>query len=90
MKYMVEDNFVNVIGYIWMPSNVICAQQIKLQKSDVENIGAFTRENVDQWLASHAGDFSHIIDFEATIGDEWIHWKDEESECKYLDCTEGE
>ena len=92
MRYLVERNFVQVIGSIWMPAGT-CAMEYTLSRHDVESIGDFTRENVEQWLATHAGDFQSIDDFQATVGDAWLEWADEESELLYGDCmfpSEGE
>jgi hypothetical protein len=85
MRMMIERNFVNVIGKIRMPA-VTCAMRYDLSKHDVEDIGEFTLENVEQWLASHAGDFQSVEDFQATVGDQWIEWKKEESELTFNDC----
>ena len=85
MRYMMEHNFVHVIGKIWMPA-VTAAYTYDLSAHDVETIGEFTRENVESWLATHAGDFQSIDDFEATIGDAWLSWNCEESESIFNDC----
>tara|TARA_Y100000310_G_scaffold17714_1_gene17499 strand:- start:486 stop:755 length:270 start_codon:yes stop_codon:yes gene_type:complete len=82
---MVEKNWVDVIGTIWMPA-ITCAMRYPLSKYDIENIGEFTRENVDQWLTTHAGDFQDVKDFYATVGDQEIPWSSEESEFTYNDC----
>ena len=77
--------YVSVLGKIWMPA-VTAAMEYKLDDYALRNIGKFTRDNVEQWLAMHAGDFQSIIDFTAQCGDTMIPWKDEESEYKYVDC----
>jgi len=59
----------------------------ELRDYDLENIGEFTRENVDSWLSTHAGDFSSIKDFHAVAGDSEIPWKSEENELEYQDIT---
>lgn len=87
MRTVIERNFVNVIGHIWQPGIGVCAMTYTLGRYEVENIGDFTRENVEEWLTSHSGDFQEVLDFEATVGDKWISWADEESEMTYLDCT---
>lgn len=79
-------NQIQVIGRIWMPYGAVCAQCIDLTAYDIENIGELTRDNVEQWLMCHSGDFSSIIDFRADIGDFLSEWADEESECTYSDC----
>jgi hypothetical protein len=85
MRYMVEKNFVQVLGKIWMPPTAVCGYEYPLRKYDIDNIGEFTRENVEQWLAANAGDFSQIIDFYATVGDKEIPWAKEDSESRYCD-----
>ncbi len=85
MRYMVERNFVQVIGTIWMPATT-AAMEYPLSSYDVENIGKLTRENVEQWLTTHSGDFQGIDDFYATVGDTEIPWNSEESEMTYNDC----
>lgn len=84
MRYIVERNFVQVVGPIWLP-NVTAATEYKLDAFDLENIGDFTRENVEQWLCTHAGDFRHVEDFYATAGDIEIPWATEEGELAYQD-----
>lgn len=85
MKITLERNWIEVIGRIWLPP-VMCAQRIDLSAYDLENIGEPTRENVDQWLSTHTGDFQSVKDFYAVIGETVIDWEDPESECVYTDC----
>ncbi len=85
-RYMVERNYVRVVGKIWMPA-ITCAMEYPLSKYDVDNIGEFTRDNVGQWLCTHAGDFQSIQDFMASVGDKDIPWATEEGEYAYLDCV---
>ena len=94
MRYIKEENFVLVIGKIWMPHDGMVSYRYNLTPSDVGQIGEFTRKNVQIWLNTHSGDFSQIVDFKATIGDDWIEWEKEESEDIYQDaigacCEEG-
>jgi hypothetical protein len=86
MRYMVERNFVRVVGKIWLPP-VTAAMEYPLRKYDLETIGEFTRENVERWLCTHAGDFSSIIDFYATSGDIEIPWGTEDGELIWEDCV---
>jgi len=95
MKYLVRKSVVAVVGGIWMPPGAICAYDYTLTDHDVANIkdrgdGAITRDALDEWLGCHAGDFSSIKDFSASIedGDESIEipWATEDGECAYLDC----
>ena len=77
---------VQVIGKVWMPS-VTCAMEYPLSDYDLENIGKFTRRNVELWLCTHAGDFQSVEDFRAVCGDKVIEWrKGEDSECTFCDC----
>jgi hypothetical protein len=70
-----------------MPA-IICGQTLNLTPYDEANIGEITRENVEQWLATHAGDFQEIIDFEADLGDApLLPWANEESEMTFHDCV---
>ena len=85
MKFTIERNWIEVIGIIWMPA-ITCAQRIDLDSFQVSNIGEPTRENVEDWLGSHAGDFQSIEDFHAIVGKTEIAWKNEESESTYNDC----
>ena len=84
-RYMVERNYVQVVGKIWMPA-VTCAMEYPLTRHDIENIGEFTRENVEQWLCIYARDFQSIEDFHASVGDQDIPWATEDGECAYADC----
>ena len=81
---------VAVLGYIWLPNNVPCAQTIELSDYDLKNIGRFTRANVADWLSTHAGDFSHILDFEARCGKKYIKWASEDNEATYISCIYGD
>jgi len=85
MRYMVERNFVRVVGRIWMPG-VDAAYEYPLSAYDIENIGEFTRESVEYWLALNTGDFQEVTDFYATVGDAEIPWAYEESEFQFNDC----
>ena len=76
---------VQVIGKIWMPA-VPCAMDYPLSDYDLENIGEFTRENVEAWLCTHSGDFQSVEDFCAVCGDTVLDWKSEESGYTYSDC----
>lgn len=77
--------YVCVLGKIWMPA-IPAAQDYQLSDYDLRNIGEFTRENVEDWLGSNAGDFQSITDFYAVCGGTEIPWADEENECAYNDC----
>jgi hypothetical protein len=77
--------YVEVLGTIWMPMTT-AGTRYELSNYDLENIGEFTRENVDQWLGTHAGDFSSVKDFHAVCGEQEIPWESEENELEYCDC----
>jgi len=85
MKFTIERNWIEVIGVIWLPP-ITCAKRIDLSPYDMENIGEPTRENVEQWLCTHAGDFQSITDFHAIVGETDIPWATEENEFTYFDC----
>lgn len=85
VKAQVRRAYVEVYGRIWMPT-VPCAQRIELRDYDLENIEKFSRAAFEDWLGSHAGDFSEIIDFHVVVGDREIAWKSEENELNYGDC----
>lgn len=91
MRYQVSVSYVDVLGRIWMPQ-ALCSQRITLSAYDLDNMqndGAITREDVEQWLAMHTGDFSNVIDFNASI--EWngetldFPWTSEDNEMAYCD-----
>lgn len=95
MKYTVSKSLVSVIGKLWMP-NATAATSITASSYDVENMrddeGVIDRDSVEQWLMSHSGDFSRVLDFAASIEDPTsgetitIDWADEDSEFTYSDC----
>lgn len=70
----------------------LCAQDMELSSYDVGSIGEpITRETVAEWLSTHSGDFSEVIDFEASIetrDGETVNvpWSSDENEMQYLDC----
>ena len=91
MRYMVERNFVQVIGRIWQPGIGDCAMEYPLDAHGVEEIrgygnGEITRDAVERWVCFHAGDFQEVKDFRCSIGDLEIPWKTEESEFTFSDC----
>jgi len=76
--------YVLILGKLWMPM-ATASMRTDLRDHDLENIGEFTRENVEQWLMTHSGDFSSVTDFYAVCGDVVIEWESEENEIAYLD-----
>ena len=93
MKYVRRVSFIDVLGYIWMPSNVLCSTKYTLREYDVENCrdddGNVTRDSVTQWLTSHTGDFSSVEDWSGSleVGDDTVNfgWEKPESEEQYTD-----
>ena len=88
--YTVTVREVEILGYIWMPSNVLCTQVKKLTDYDVKNImargeGFITRDAVEDWLGCNAGDFSKIVDFHADIADIDIPWNEQDNEYSFGD-----
>lgn len=76
---------VNVVGRIWMP-NVTAAQRIDLTQYDLDNIEEpLTRDTVESWLCTHAGDFRSIDDFTLEHGDHSIPWEDPDNEYVFSD-----
>ena len=97
MKYAQSE--IDVIGPIWWPAGSTAATTYNVTGYDVENMrgddGQVTRESVELWLGSHAGDFQHVTDFHASIEDGAdtvdIPWQQsEESELTFNDCMYGE
>lgn len=96
MRYTVRKSLIQVIGRIWMPDQYV-AHTYDLTIYDVENAkdedGNITRESIQDWLDTNAGDFQSFDDFWASIEvDERtieIDWANEESELIYNDATFG-
>jgi hypothetical protein len=84
---------IDVLGTMWMPS-ATGATRYEVSAHDVENMRdddeRITRESVSLWLDSHAGDFSGVIDFSASLEDGGptidIPWASEENEVTFGDC----
>lgn len=93
MKYTVRKSIIQVVGVIWMPA-ATCALPMTLCPYDVENCrdddGKITRESVELWLCTHAGDFQSITDFSASIEDGEttveIPFATEDGEMAWCDC----
>lgn len=72
VKRVIRSSEVYVLGRIWMPM-VPGATTIQLSDYDIKNLeredGKITRRSVESWLGTHAGDFSEILDFSASIED---------------------
>jgi hypothetical protein len=83
---------IEVIGRIWQPCMGVCGMTYSLDRSDVKNIralggGQLTRDAVQGWLETNAGDFQSIIDFHADIEEFDSPWVSEDNECTFLNCT---
>lgn len=92
--YTVRRDYVEVLGTIWMPA-AECAMRYPLTSYDVGNMTPedgtetdITREDVEQWLCTHAGDFQAITDFHSSIGTLDIPWGSEDAECRFWDRME--
>lgn len=90
MRYTVTKQRVQVVGYIWMPSHVLCAMQRDLTAYDLENIGDVKdRDSVESWISLNFGDFSSIQDFRADfhVGNAHVvhEWAKGESELAFQD-----
>lgn len=81
---------IQVVGHIWMPTGAVAAYVYPLSDSDLKNIEEWSREAFEDWLSSHSGDFSDIIDFRVQVGNEVLDWKDEESAYSFSDCMWGD
>ena len=86
MKFTVERNWIDVVGGIWWPYGLKCAMTYKLTPYDMENIGEPTKENIEEWLSTHTGDFSSLDGYHAVIGETEIPFETEELECTFQDC----
>lgn len=81
----IRQAYIEVVGIMWMPA-VTGATKLELRDYDLENIGEFDRDSVEQWLGTHGGDFQSVKDFHAVCGDVDIPFASEESELEYMDC----
>lgn len=95
MRYTVVTNRIEVIGGIWWPYGATAAYQYAPSTDDLrDDDGNVTRESVQGWLNTHAGDFSSITDFYANVAvgedDVELPWADDESEMIWTVCMFGE
>ena len=76
---------IRVMGKIWLPP-ISASYVYTLSPYDEENIGKLTRENVENWLRTHAGDFQEILDFEVTVEEHIVKETiaEEQSEAYFL------
>ncbi len=97
MKHMVCKNEIGIVGRIWMPA-VVCAMDQNPSAFDVENMrpddgGPITRDDVEDWLTAHSGDFQEVIDFRASleVDGETVEFpfSTEDGEIAYCDCMFG-
>ena len=93
MRYVKVVSYINVLGYLWMPS-ACTAQSLSPSAYDIENMrnddGTIDRQSISDWLDKNTGDFSQVLDFECSIavGDGTIDyaWQTEDNGMKYADC----
>ena len=71
---------VFVIGRLWMGGKAGCKYTLP------KNIPS-TREDIQEWLDTHAGDFQEVIDFGASIEEVEIPFLDQENEMDYWDIS---
>ena len=93
MRIIVKRSIINILGRLWMP---MCkaGQELTVTQYDLDCMrnddGTIDREAVSDWIDSHAGDFSSIIDFSASLEDGEnsieIPWQSEENEIEWGDC----
>ena len=83
-RYTVVTHEIDVVGHGWYGQ--VMATTYTLSPYHLENIGEFTRGNVQDWLDKNAGDFQDIIDFSASSDETVIPWESEEGEMVYDEC----
>lgn len=87
VRQLVRRAYINVVGKNWYGQPIGTTYQ--LRDHDLENIGEFTRNKVEQWLTCHAGDFQVIEDFEAVCGSMEIDFATEDSLYLWSDLMYG-
>jgi hypothetical protein len=90
MQYTVTKLRISVLGKLWMGGTA--ATDYDLTQHDLNNMKGddpeITREDVENWLLGHSGDFQSITDFaydfspHGPVGT----WANEENELTYTDC----
>lgn len=87
MRYTVRQSIVDVIGKIWQPGCGTCAYRYNIPAGH----SLRTREDVANWLSTHAGDFQSVTDFAASLeaGKRTIDipWQSQDSEVIYMECV---
>lgn len=84
---------IDVIGHIWQPGVGLCAMTYPAREEDLRgDDGRVTRETISAWLDTHAGAFSKVVDFRATVGANVFDcdFASEENELIYNDCVFGD
>ena len=88
--YTVTTYEIQVVGNIWMPSSGLFAYTYKILQDEAKRILELPeherREVIQDWLDTHAGDFSRVTDFNASLADWESGWATEEGELVYGDC----
>ena len=83
LKCTVVTHEVFVVGRGWHGQPM--ATTYNLIPYGLENLGEFTRDNVQKWLDTHAGDFQVITDFSASLAEVEIPFATEEGELAWYD-----
>ena len=90
MRYTVTKQVIQVLGVIWIPA-ITCAMTKELSSYDMANLGdPASRDDVEEWLSLHSGDFQNVTDFRADFdvgGKHIVHdWANgEDSEIAFAD-----
>lgn len=74
---------VNIIGQLW--AGVEAAHTYLLSDANLEDIGDFTRENIQKWCDKRASDFQFVDDFSAVCGAIEVPWSSQDNEDRFND-----
>lgn len=78
---------VYVIGALWQPGITQAATSYPFDLNVYTEEQPFTREVMQRWVDTHAGDFSTVHDFCAVAEDgRVVEWADQESGDVWSDC----
>ena len=88
MSYRVKENYINIVGILWMGE--IGIYRMNLNTYNLEKIynlgnGKITRKSIEEFLDLYAGDFQRVTDYEVKIDSvrsgkpKIYHFKKEES-----------
>jgi hypothetical protein len=94
-RYTRVYSVIRVVGHLWQPG-FTAAQDVSVDARALDQIKngrpltEVTRDDVADWLTTHTGDFSAILDFQAEFSegavDHVLSWASEDSEFTYTDC----